>query len=289
MEIELNRKIFFKKYKITKLIHKTPLNFVYEGINILTNESIAMKFEKKSSNLRLLESELFHLLELKGFGIPKIISFGKNNLFNILVEELLGPSMTKLWNLKENINQRILLKTICMLGIQSLDRLEFIHSKNYIHRDIKPDNLLIGAKEKKNIIYLIDFGLSGKYKSNRTGKHIKYQFIKRIYGSYRYMSINANRGFELSRRDDLESLGYSLIYLAKNYLPWSSIDSLQLEKNIIIEAVFKLKNSTTPEKLCQGLPEEFVEYIKYVKQLLLEENPDYLYMKSLFSSYLSRN
>ena len=228
METELNRKIFFKKYKITKLIHRTPLNFVYEGKNFLTNESIAMKFEKKSSNLRLLESELFHLLELKGFGIPKIISFGKNNLFNILVEELLGPSILKLWNLKENINQRILLKTICMIGIQSLDRLEFIHSKNYIHRDIKPDNLLIGAKEKKNIIYLIDFGLSGKYKSNRTGRHIKYQFIKRIYGSYRYMSINANRGFELSRRDDLESLGYSLIYLAKNYLPWSSTDSLQL-------------------------------------------------------------
>ena len=175
MEKDVNQKIFFKKYKVKKLINKGPFSSVYEGINILTNGSIAMKFEEVSKH-NLLKTELFHLIELKGFGIPRIISFVKNNLFNILIEELLGPSMKQLFNLNKNINQKILLKTVSMVAIQSLDRLQFIHSKNYIHKDIKPEIILIGNKDK-NTIFLVDFGLSGKYRSNRTGKHNRYKFI----------------------------------------------------------------------------------------------------------------
>ena len=173
MEKEITQKIYFKKYKVKKLIGEGRFSSVYEGINILTNESIAMKYESRRTKFNLLESELFHLIKVKGIGIPKIISFGRNYSFNILIEELLGPSMKQLWNLNKNIKQKALLKTVCMLAIQSLDILQFIHSKYYIHNNIKPNSLLIGNKDR-NIIYLVGFGLSSKYRSNRTGKHIKY-------------------------------------------------------------------------------------------------------------------
>ena len=288
MEKELTQKIFFKKYKVKKLICEGRFNSVYEGINILTNEPIAMKFESRKSKFNLLESELFHLIEVKGIGIPKIISSGRNHLFNILIEELLGPSMKQLWNLNKNIKQKALLKTVCMLAIQSLDILQFIHSKNYIHNNIKPGSLLIGNKDK-NIIYLVGFGLSSKYRSNRTGKHIKYKFINKVSGSIVFMSLNSNGEYQSSRRDDLESLGYTLIYLAKNYLPWGNTDSLNSDGRTLTQAVYELKKMTTPEKLCEGLPGEFIDYIKYVKKLLFEEDPDYLYMKSFFISFLLRN
>ena len=287
MKAKLTAKVFFKKYKVKKLIFLGQPTSVYEGINLLTQESVAMKFEKKN-DLKLLELELFHLIRLQGFGIPKIISFGKNKEYNILIEELLGPSIEELFKKKKKLNKKILLKAVCMIAIQSLDRLQFIHSKNFIHRDIKPSNLLIGNIDK-TIIYLIDFGLSGKYRSDKTGKHIQFKHIKKAFGTFNYMSLNSNKGYELSRRDDLESLGYTLIYLAKNHLPWVGTDSLKLDKEIIVQAVYKLKSSATPEQLCEGLPEEFLEYIKYAKKLLFEEDPDYLYMKSLFTSYLSRN
>ena len=214
MEKKLKEKIFFKKYKIKNLICKGQFSSVYEGINILTNKSIAMKFEPRISKFNLLESELFHLIKVEGIGIPKVIIFGRNHLYNILIEELLGPSMKQLFNLNKNIKQKTLLKTICMLVIQSLDRLQVIHSKNYIHNNIKPGSLLIGKKDK-NIIYLVDFGLSSKYRSNKTGKHIRYKFINKVSGSNAFMSLNSNGGYQSSRRDDLESLGYTLIYLAK--------------------------------------------------------------------------
>ena len=174
-----------------------------------------------------------------------------------------------------------------MISIQILDRLEYIHSKNVIHRDIKSDNFLIGRKDPY-IVYLIDFGLAHKYRSSRTGKHIQFKKVNKIFGSYRFMSRYANSSYELSRRDDLESFGYMIIYLATNYLPWISTQNLKLKKKILIEAIYKLKNSATPEQLCKGLPEEFVEIIKYIRNLEFEQDPDYDYLKGLFISILSR-
>ena len=281
----LNR-LFFNKYKIKKFIAKTNWSQLYEGINIKDNESVAMKFEKKALKYNSLESEAYFLLNLKGLGIPKIISYGICGIYNVLVEELLGPSIYNLLQLKKN-NKKELIKDICMISIQILDRLEYIHSKNVIHRDIKSDNFLIGRKDPY-IVYLIDFGLAHKYRSSRTGKHIQFKKVNKIFGSYRFMSRYANSSYELSRRDDLESFGYMIIYLATNYLPWISTQNLKLKKKILIEAIYKLKNSATPEQLCKGLPEEFVEIIKYIRNLEFEQDPDYDYLKGLFISILSR-
>ena len=183
----LNR-IFFNKFKVKKLITTTDFSSIYEGINEKENEPVAMKFERKGGRYNFLESEAYFLFNLKGFGIPKIITFGKCGIYNILIEELLGPSINSIFELKKH---KFLIKDICMLGIQILDRLEFIHSKDVIHRDIKPLNFIIGRKDPKNI-YIIDFSFAHKYRSSRTGKHIQFKNTGLLLGSLKYLSINAN-------------------------------------------------------------------------------------------------
>ena len=286
----LNNKLFFNKYKIKKLVYKTSLSSIYEGINIKDNEPVAIKLEKNSSKMNLLESEAFFLFYLRGYGIPKIITYGKSGLFKVLIEELLGSSIHSLWESRERYKtgSKLLLKDVCMIALQGLERLEFIHSKNIVHRDIKPLNFLVG-KNNPETIYLIDFGFARKYRSSRTGKHIKFKFIKSAFGSLRYYSRNANRGYELSRRDDLESFGYMLVYLSTQYLPWISTEKLKLDKSTKFHAIFEIKNSSTPETLCKDLPEEFVEFVRYTRKLEFEENPNYDYLKSLFEKILLKN
>ena len=285
----LNQRIFFNKYKIKKLIYQTKLSRVYEGINIKDKEPIALKLEKKSEH-NLLESEAYFLFNLKGYGIPKIITYGISGSINVLVEELLGLSLKSLWESRKRykFGSKLLIKDICMIAIQGLERLEFIHSKNIIHRDIKPHNFMCG-KNNRDIIYLIDFGLAHKYRSSRTGKHIQYKFVKHLLGSLRYSSLNANRGYELSRRDDLESFGYMLVYLAKHYLPWISEDSFKSDIQNKVKILYKKKNSSTPEIICKGLPEEFAEFVRYTRNLKFEQRPNYDYLKNLFIYILIKN
>ena len=245
MSYIFKKRVFFKKYQIKKLICKTPFSEIYQGIYIKDSELVAIKIEQinKNKKYNFLESEAYFLLNLKGFGIPKIISYGTSNGYNVLIEELLGPSIQSLWESRKNTNKKKLIKDICMLSIQSINLLEYIHSKDTIHRDIKPSNFLIGRKDPKNI-YLIDFGFARKYRSSRTGKHIKYNYINIAYGSFRYMSRNANKGYELSRRDDLESLGYMIIYLAKNFLPWINLEKraeTHSEEGKINQAIYTMK------------------------------------------------
>ena len=175
---KLNGKLIFKKYRVKKLISKTSLAWVYEGVNEKDNEHVAMKFEKINTNRFCLESEAFILFNVKGFGIPKIISFGKNKYFSILIEELLGLTLEKLWKIDKIKNNNVI-KYICMVALQTLDRLEYIHSKSIIHRDIKHTNLSIGRKNPETL-YLIDFGFAQKYRSSRTGKHIKFSNLKNL-------------------------------------------------------------------------------------------------------------
>jgi len=284
-------RIIFKKYKIKRLMCKSVFSHVYEGINIKNNIPVAIKVEKKGK-YELLETEAYILMNLKGFGIPEILSFGKYGNFKILVEELLGPTVEDLWEkyvFKKDLlgRKNMFIKDVCMLAIQGLDRLEFIHSKNILHRDIKTKNFIIGRKDP-NIIYLIDFGFSKKYRSSRTGKHLKFSYINTLIGSVFFSSRYAIRGYELSRRDDLESFGYMILYLAKGgNLPWLKYYNKNINKFDKIDDIAKQKMEITDEKLCTGLPVEFVNFMKYVKKLEFEQNPDYKYLKGLFISILT--
>ena len=277
-------KLIFRKYKIESLIGKGSFGYVFKGYNVVDKESVAIKIEEYKKKGDSLESEAYFLFYLKGIGIPEVKSFGICGKYKVLVQTLLGESLEDIFT---KLNYKFTIKDICMLAIQLMDRFEFIHSKYIIHRDIKPDNITVDYETAK-IIYLIDFGLAKKYRSSRTGKHIKFSIPKRLNGTARYASKNALSGKEQSRRDDLEAIGYVLIYLAKEgYLPWKGLKaSNKMER---YKKIYYIKKTIAPEKLCSGLPEEFCEYIKYTKNLNFEEEPNYKYLRDLFIKILDKN
>ena len=280
------QKIFFKKYKIKNLIHSSVFADVYEGFNIKDKTPVAMKFEDRKKNFNILESEAYLLIELKGLGIPKIITYGKHGHYNILIEELLGKSIGLIYD--ELNTNKFNIKDICLIALQALDRLELLHSQLVLHRDIKEYNFVIGRNDP-NKIYIIDFGLSRKYRSSRTGKHIKFRKLNISFGSLRYVSIHGNIGFEQSRRDDLESFGYMLIFLATGSIPWIDIEKLNINMIEKYLLVYRIKKMTTTKTLCKGLPEEMASYINYCKRLFFEQDPDYNYLRSLFENILTKN
>ena len=275
-----NGSILFKKYKIINKLKEGHYGIIYKGSIILTNEPVTIKIESKKTHFPTLETEAYFLYALRGVGIPEVLSFGRRHNYNILVEPLLGKS---LFDIFLEYKKRVSLDDICLISKQIIDRIQWIHSKGFIHRDIKPDNFLIGRLDP-NIIYLIDFGLSKKYKSDKTGKHIKLTFTGKLIGTIRFASVNALRGGEQSRKDDLESIIYMIIFLIKGKLPWQGVKAIK--KNEKYLKIYKMKKNITPIELSKSLPKQITEFIKYIKQLKFDQEPDYNFLRGLFLSIL---
>ena len=273
-------KIIFKKYKPISRIGEGSFGNVYSTVRLKDKSVFAMKTEKTTSKDKVLESEAYYLFTLQGFGIPKLISFGHTKNYNILIETLLDKSLQYLCIDKAN---KCNIVEICLIAFQLLDRLEWIHSKDLVYRDLKPENCLIGINDP-NVIYIIDFGLCKKYRSTKTGKHILPKMTGKFNGNIKYSSPNVIKGKEASRRDDLISLGYMLIYLFKGKLPWDHIF-----KNINAQNYFELvylKDTNGFGKLFTNLPSEMVEFIKYTRNLKFEQEPNYSYLRSLFNKII---
>jgi serine/threonine protein kinase len=171
-----------------------------------------------------------------------------------------------------------------MLGYQMVNILQYIHDRHIIHRDIKPDNFVMGAKEDNAKLYILDFGLAKKYRSSRT--LVQYPFIKKkkLTGTARYASINALEAYEQSRRDDLESVGYVLMYFLRGNLPWQGLKVRSKEDRY--KKILEKKKETTSQELCKDFPYEFYEYVEYTRNLEYEENPDYDFLRKKFSDVL---
>ena len=178
-------------------------------------------------------------------------------------------------------------RCVCNIGYQMIEILEYIHNKHVIHRDIKPDNFVVGLNEKRKYIYILDFGLSKKYRSSRTLKHYEIVKNKNLTGTARYASINALNGLTQSRRDDLEAIGYVLMYFLRGRLPWQGIPVKNKEDRY--RKIMERKKATSAEELCQGFPKEFADYINYTRNLEYEEDPDYIYLRNLFVNVLNRD
>lgn len=217
------------------------------------NEEVAIKLEPtKAKHPQLFyEAKLYMALQ-GGVGIPTLHWCGQQGNYNIMVIDLLGPSLEDLFNY---CKRKFTVKTTIMLGDQIISRIEYIHSKNFIHRDVKPDNFLIGANKKKTQVYAIDFGLAKRFRDPKTGNHIPYRDGKSLTGTARYASINTHLGIEQSRRDDLESLGYVLVYFLLSELPWQGMKAKTMKEKY--EKIMEKKIATPIESLCKGFPGKF--------------------------------
>jgi len=266
------------KYRLGRKIGSGSFGDIYLGTNISTLEEVAIKLEcVKTKHPQLhIESKFYRIMQ-GGVGIPTIKWCGSEGDFNVMVMELLGPSLEDLFNF---CSRRFSLKTVLLLADQLISRIEFIHSKNFIHRDIKPDNFLMGLGKKGNLVYIIDFGLAKKYRDARTHQHIPYRENKNLTGTARYASINTHLGIEQSRRDDMESLGYILMYFVTGTLPWQGLRAATKQQKY--ERISEKKMATPIEVLCKGAPVEFATYLNYCRSLRFEEKPDYSYLRQLF-------
>ena len=270
--------VIAKRYQLVRKIGSGSFGVIYLAITGATGEEVAVKLEPvRARRPQILhESKVYKVLE-GGVGIPHIWWYGKKGGYNILVMDLLGPSLEDLFNV---CSQRFTMKTVVMLADQMISRIEYLHAKNFIHRDIKPENFLIGKGCHSNKLFLIDYGLAKRYKNPRTRHHITYRDNKSLTGTARYASVNAHLGIQQSRRDDMESIGYVLMYFNLGSLPWQGLRAVTKRQKF--EQISEKKMSTPVKVLCNGFPAEFAMYLNHCRDLRFEEQPDYLYLRHLF-------
>ena len=273
-------KILFDKYLLVKKLGEGSFGCIYSARE--NNNWYAIKFENKNKGQNLLENEAYIMSYLNGPRIPAVKSFGYSGDHNVLIMELMGKSLEDLF---ENLpNKKMSIRCVCNLGYQMIDIMEYIHNKHIIHRDIKPDNFVMGKGAKSKYLFLLDFGLSKKYRSSTTLKHYPLIKRKKLTGTARYASINALNGMTQSRRDDLEAIGYVLMYFLIGKLPWQGMVNKNKDERYL--RIMEVKRDTTPEQLCKGFPSEFERYISYTRNLEYEEQPDYDLLKNLFLKVL---
>ena len=257
---------FFNKYTLMKKLGEGSFGAIYAARS--EHSLYAIKLENKIKGQNLLENEAYIMSYLHGKRIPFIKSFGYSGEFNVLVMELMGKSLE---NIFENLPiKKMTVNCVGKLGLQMIEILEYIHNK-----------------EKSKYLYLLDFGLAKKYRSSTTLKHYPMIKKKNLTGTARYASINALNGLTQSRRDDLEAVGYVLLYFLRGKLPWQGLHVKNKEDRY--HRIMEIKMETTPNNLCKGFPKEFEEYVDYTRNLEYEQDPDYDYLKNLFYSILKED
>eukprot|EP00754_Rhynchopus_humris_P001539 Rhum_TRINITY_DN10899_c0_g1::Rhum_TRINITY_DN10899_c0_g1_i1::g.40945::m.40945/K08957/CSNK1A; casein kinase 1, alpha len=266
------------KFKLLRKIGAGSFGEIFQALNESTGDMVAMKVESSSAKYPQLLNEalVYKSLNEQGQlpGVPRLHWYGTEGDFNVMVLDLLGPSLEDLFVF---CNRKFSVKTVLLLADQMLTRIEHLHRHKFIHRDIKPDNFLLGQGRRGHIVYSIDLGLCKRF---YTHQHIPYKEGKSLAGTARYVSINTHNGFEQSRRDDIESIGYVLLYFLRGGLPWQNVKVANKKEKY--EQISQRKSSCPVERLCQGLPKEFANYLNYARSLKFEDEPAYDYLRAEF-------
>ena len=271
-------------------------------VDLENQEHFALKLEHVSVDPSILkdEAELYKLVG--GLGIPRVKWFGYECEYRAMIFDLLGPNLEDLFNF---CRRKFSLKTVLMLADQLIHRIQHVHSRGVIHRDIRPENLLMGIGRNGNMVYVTDLGISTEYGAATTGSDTAQQGYGPPVGTICFASINGHSGVgerysrptilqnmtltfdvEQSHRDDMESLGYLLVYFIRGSLPWQGIRVEDVK--MLDELVLRAKKETSVEELCDKLPKEFTSYFHHVRSLRFEEKPDYGYLRRIFRNLFTR-
>ena len=273
----LNNKI--KNLKIKGQISHGAFGEIFKAKDTVTGLDFALKIEKKTTHVSQLKHEYNIYKKLKGPTTPAVYEYGRIDYGGTqsycMAMELMGPSLEKIFS---KLNRKFSTKTIFLIAKSCLSKIEYLHHRHYIHRDIKPDNFCVDLSMKN--IHLIDYGLAKEYRNPITMVHRPYKDGKNLTGTARYASLNTHAGVEQSRRDDLESLGFLLIYFCLGRLPWQGLAAET--KQAKYEKIFNKKRETTLKDLCLGVPSELFLYMTHVRNLKYAEYPDYFYLTRIF-------
>jgi casein kinase 1 len=272
-------------FRLSRRIGSGSFGEIYSADNLQTRRRVAVKLENVRARVPQLryEAKLYQIFQ-GGTGIPRLFWHGTEEQHNVMVIELLGKSLEDLF---VRCRHRFTLKTVLMLADQMLSCVEYIHHKNFIHRDIKPDNFVMGVGTSANQVFIIDYGLAKKYRDQHTHAHIPYVEGKSLTGTARYASVGALRGSEQSRRDDLEALGYVWLYLLRGSLPWMGLNGRNQQQKY--DRICDVKSRTPFEALCRGFPHEFVVYFHAVRDLHFTQSPDYGELRQLFRTLFAKS
>jgi serine/threonine protein kinase len=269
---------FADDFDIIENIGHGSFGDVYLSREAKSGDIMATKVEERKKNKKTklqLELKIYNILHKNNVQhIPDVLNFCTSRKYHFLHLELLGKSLDDVFR---DCERKFDVGSVLKLGIDMIDIMKELHESGIIHRDIKPGNFMMGKKDTDKL-YIMDFGLSRRYMKD--GVHIKHSTGNSPMGTPRYISVNVHLGFEPSRRDDMESIGYLIIYFLKGVLPWQGMKTDS--KATQIEKIKTKKMQTSIEKLCEGLPKCIEDYMKHVTALDFKDGPDYNTLKTLF-------
>merc|ERR1740121_1122775 len=275
------------KYEIEKKLGACCFGEVWRGSIQGTREQVAVKFEDEATRSPQLdlEAEILRLLArpVPQEGFCEVHYAAREGRWRCLVMDLLGASLED--RLQASQGARLTLSSVVLIAEQVLRRIEYLHSKCIVHRDIKPENFVFGVGERVHHLFMIDFGLSKRY--HNRDKHAPMRKGLNLTGTARYASINTHRGFEQSRRDDLEAIGHMLIYFVRGSLPWSGLQACTQEEKY--RKIKERKQATALEDLCKGHPDAFMVYLRTARALQFKERPDYRALRQHFRDVRERH
>jgi len=261
---------------------------VYKGKDLETGEDVAIKVEELRTSAPQLAFEYDVSKKIagdkmeppfpQGFALP--VKFFENcGRHCALAMPLLGPALE---DQVQRCKGKLSVKTTLMLADQLLRRLEYLHSLGIVHRDIKPENFMLGLRggPTEHIVYIIDFGLSRVYHDGK--RHREFRNKLNLTGTARYASLNAHKGLEQSRRDDLEASGYMLLYFLRGAMPWSGLPAPTKQEKFA--RIAQVKEETPLDSLCDGYPDCFKEYVVRTRALEYKDRPDYNLLRGLFTN-----